>query len=611
VSINTFSHRPIEGRIMTQTSAVRRRRSVRTLLSIVGAVLASATLLTSLAAAQAAPDPRVGLAPGFNDAATAASGLELLANRNKPAGFFDPENPGSFAFVNSDLAFQGSHAFVGNFNGFQIYDISDSADPQIRTTVVCPGGQGEVSVYQHLLFMSAEESRSRTDCGAPGVPSGDPLRFRGVRIFDISNLDAPVQVAAVQTCRGSHTHTLLKSPSDAANIYVYVSGTGSVRNSAEAPGGCVNAPATDPANAARWRIEVIKVPLAAPQNAAVVNGPRLFTDPATGRIDGLQNEPPTPQHPSGTPWSPSPTTDSCHDLTTYPAIGLAAGACEGNGLLLDISDPANPVRVDEVSDPQFAYWHGATFSNDGTKVVFTDEWGGGTQPRCRATDQPSWGANAIYDIVGGQLVFRSYFKMPAAQVDQENCVSHLPSLVPVPGRDIMVQAWYQGGASLIDFTDSSNPREIGFFDRGPISGSALVLGGLWSTYYFNGAIYGSEIARGFDSYRLTPTAQLSQNEIDAAAEVVLPRLTPQHQPRITWDPSFAVVRSFRDQLERSGAIDAKTLDKVDKFVDRAERFLEDGKRAAAKAQLRALANQLDGARYAELQSALRALAKAL
>jgi hypothetical protein len=589
----------------------RTRRRHRTLM-LLGALLAS-VVVTAVAAGAVAGDPREGLAPGFENPGTAESGLELLAHAPKPAGFFNPANPCDFGFVNSDLAFQGKHAFVGNFNGFQIYDISNPANPTIRTAVVCPGGQGEVSVYKNLLFMSAEESRARTDCGSPGVPSGDPLRFRGVRIFDISNLDAPVQVATVQTCRGSHTHTLLKSPSDRNNIYVYVNGTGGVRSATELAGCVDSPPATEDDSLnppARWRIEVIRVPLDAPQNAAVVNGPRLFRDAATGAVNGLQNVPPAPLHPSGIPWGPQPTTDSCHDITTYPAIGLAAGACEGNGLLLDIRDPANPRRIDAVSDPNWAYWHGATFSNDGKTVVFTDEWGGGTAARCRAADQTQWGGNAIYDIVGGQLVFRSYFKMPAIQTTQENCVSHLPSLVPVPGRDIMVQAWYQAGASLIDFTDSSNPKEIGYYDRGPISGTSLVLGGLWSSYYFNGSIYGSEIARGFDAWKLTPTDDLSRNEIKAAAEVKLSRLTPQHQPRLRWKPSFAVVRSFLDQAVRAGDLRGKTLDKVEDAIDKAERFARRGKNSSARQQLQK-AERLLGRDFDDLRDALDDLADSL
>ena len=603
---------------MTQPLAGRSRRfrARFTTFTALGALLLAATLLSSVAAAQSTTDPRATLTPGFTDAGVAANGIELLANRPKPAGFFNPANPGDFGFVNSDLALQGDYAFVGNFNGFQIYNISNPANPSIRTAVVCPGGQGEVSVYGNLLFMSAEETRARTDCGAPAVPTGDPRRFRGVRIFDISNLDAPVQVAAVQTCRGSHTHTLLKSPGDPNNVYVYVSGTGGVRSTLEMPS-CKALPAPAPPpndplfdeGLSQWRIEVIKVPLSAPQNAAVVNGPRLFRDPATGRINGLQNSPPTPLHPSGTNWSPTPTTDSCHDITTYPELGLAAGACEGNGLLIDISDPANPRRIDAVADPNYAYWHGATFSNDGKTVVFTDEWGGGTTPRCRVTDQLSWGADAIYDIVDSKLVFRSYYKLPVAQTNQENCVSHLPSLVPVPGRDIMVQAWYQGGVSLVDFTDSAHPKEIGYYDRGPISGTALVLGGLWSSYYYNGAVFGSEIARGFDSFKLTPTAELSVNELAAAAEVELARLTPQHQPRITWTPSFAVVRSHLDQLVRAGTIDADTLKRAEKFISAAEDYAARNKPVPAAANLRALSKRLKGDQYDALREAVLDLEK--
>ena len=584
---------------------------------IIVAVLVAAALVTSVAAAQSTSDPRATLTPGLTDAGVAASGIELLKSTPKPAGFFDPANPGSFGFVNSDLAFQGKYAFIGNFNGFQIYDISNPASPALVTTVVCPGGQGEVSVYKNLLFMSAEETRARTDCGSPGVPTGDPLRFRGVRVFDISNIAAPVQVAAVQTCRGSHTHTLLKSKHDDENVYVYVNGTGGVRSTTEMAS-CKALPAgtnlTTPHfdnQLSQFRIEVIKVPLAAPQNAAVVGEARLMGDPATGQINTLQNAPPTPQHPSGTNWSPSPSSDSCHDITVFPALDIAAGACEGNGILIDISDPANPKRTAVAQDNLFAYWHGATFSNDGKTVVFTDEWGGGTQARCRSTDALSWGANAIYDIVDGQLVFRSYYKMPAAQTNQENCVSHLPSLVPVPGRDIMVQAWYQGGASLIDFTDSANPREIGYWDRGPISGTSLVLGGFWSNYWYNGAVYGSEIARGFDSFKLTPTEELSANEIAAADEVVFDRLTPQHQPQYVNEASFAVVRAYRDQLVRAGLLKGQKLENVDKFLDRAERAREEGKNAAARAYLRSLAFQLqhEGEEFETIVEALFDLAE--
>jgi hypothetical protein len=555
-------------------------------------------------------DPRVGLTTGQQDAGVASRGMGLAAHLNKPAGFVS-EFPGTIgtqiAVANSDLAFQGAHAFVGNFNGFNIYNISNPAAPTLRTSVVCPGGQGDLSVYGNLLFMSVEENRAKIDCTL--TPAADATtRFRGVRIFDISNLDSPQQVGGVQTCRGSHTHTLVTDDGDPDNVYIYVQGTAGVRPPTELAGcdGLSTGPPTGD-NPSRWRIEVIKVPLAKPQDAAIVNEPRLFLNPDTGAVDGLQNAPQTTNHPSGMTWGPTPITDACHDITVYPERDIAAGACEGNGLLIDISDPADPKRIDAVADPLYAYWHGATFSNDGKTVVFTDEWGGGTSARCRANDDLKWGGNSIYDIVDGKLVFRSYYKIPPVQTTEENCVSHIPSLVPVPGRDIFVQAWYQGGASLVDFSDSTNPVEIGFYDRGPIH-TTLVLGGLWSTYWYNGETYGSEIFRGFDVWRLTPTAQMSQNEIDAAREVHVDRLNVQHQDEITWEPSFAVVRSFVDQLVRAEDIDAKTLEKVNKFVDRAERFSEDGQPDAASDQLRELAAQLEGDEFDMLRDALLDLA---
>jgi hypothetical protein len=509
-------------------------------------VVAAVGVCPGPASADPPPDPRIGLGAGWLDAQTAIANLTHVAHVDKPSGFVNPANPGDFAFVTSDLAFSGTHAFMGNFNGFNVFDISDPANPAIVTSVVCPGGQGDMSVYGNLLFMSVEESRARVDCGT--VPTTG-VRFQGVRIFDISDVANPVQLATVQTCRGSHTHSVVTDPNDAANVYIYVSGTAGVRP-ASTLAGCNNNPASGD-NPSRWRIEVIKVPLAAPQDAALVSQPRLFTDPATGAIDGLQNTLPAPTHPSGMPWGPSPITDACHDITAFPAIGLAAGACEGNGLLIDISDPANPVRVDEVADPNFAYWHSATFNNDGTKVIFTDEWGGGTGARCRTTDQPQWGADAIFDIVDRKMRFAGYYKLPVTQTVQENCVAHNGSIVPVPGRDILAQAWYQGGVSLVDFTDSAHPQEIAFFDRGPINGTSLVLGGFWAAYWYNGHLYGSEIARGFDVLSLAASGHLSAAEVAAAGEVHLTQFNAQQQPRIVWTPSFAVARARFDQLART------------------------------------------------------------
>ncbi|MFN2563913.1 MAG: LVIVD repeat-containing protein [Gemmatimonadaceae bacterium] len=548
------------------------------------------------------PDPRVGLRAGYLDAAQAAWNLELVASRPRPERFFDPAQPGSFAFANSDLAFSGNYVFQGGYNGIQIWDISDPRNPRLRSSIVCPGGQGDPSVYRNLLFVSVEETRGRLDCGAQGITDTvSAERFRGVRIFDISDIDRPRSVASVQTCRGSHTHTLVSHPADQANIYVYVSGTSRPRPSAELAGCSALAPEQDP-NTSLFRIEVIRVPLAAPQDARIVNMPRIFAN-AAGNIAALW---PGGGHGEGTQMTAR--TDQCHDITAYSAIGLAAGACSGNGILLDIRDPVNPRRIAEVSDPNFAYWHSATFNNDGTKVVFTDEWGGGTAPRCRATDRPQWGANAIYTLENGRLRPASFYKLPAPQTATENCVAHNGSLIPVPGRDIMVQAWYQGGVSVFDFTDPRRPVEIAFFDRGPVSATELTLAGHWSAYWYNGRIYASEIARGLDVLELLPSPHLSANEIEAAKLVRWDRFNAQDQQRIVWPASFVVARAYLDQLRRNGGLSGRRLSRIARELDSAQRMTGDEQRTA----LTRLAATLEGeARGSRDAARVRAMAGAV
>jgi hypothetical protein len=532
-----------------------------------------------------ADDPRIGLGAGWTDAEEAAWNLELVANVPRPDGFYDPDAIGNLNLANSDLAFRGDLVFVGNFSGFNIYDVSDPSNPTLRTSVLCPGGQGDVSVYGDLLFMSVEQTRGRIDCGTQGAPGEvNPDRFRGVRIFDISNLDNPVQVAAVQTCRGSHTHTILEDRSDPDHLYVYVSGSAGVRPAEELEGCYVPGPDVDPDESALFRIEVIQVPLAAPERARVVSQPRVFADHETGDVAGLW---PGGDHGEGT--QQSAQTNHCHDITIYPELGLAAGACSGNGILLDISDPVNPVRVDEVIDENFAYWHSATFNNDGTTAIFTDEWGGGTAPRCRASDLPEWGANAFFRIVNGQMHHVGYYKLPVPQTDTENCVAHNGSLIPVPGRDIKVQAWYQGGISIFDFTDPTNPYEIAYFDRGPLSDTELLTGGHWSAYWYNGYIYGSEIARGLDVLRLVPGEHLTRNEIEAANLVGFEEFNPQHQPRKRWPAHLVVARAFHDQLVRHEGLPAQRSARVSATLDRLE-AMPDG--AEKRQALGALAAEL-------------------
>jgi hypothetical protein len=493
-------------------------------------------------------DPRIGLKPGVTDAGEAARGVRLLSNTPLAPEFGAAAGVSGAWIANSDFAFQGDLVFMGNFGGFNVYDYSDPTAPEPVVSVVCPGGQGDLSVHGNLLFMSVETMDGRIDCGTQGTSGPvDPERFRGVRIFDITDIAAPRQVAGVQTCRGSHTHTLVTDPTDPDHVYVYVQGIGPVRPAEELAGCTAEAGSGE---TALFRIEVIKVPLAAPAEARVVSEPRIFQDYDSGDIQGLW---PGGDHGDGT--QETSQTDQCHDITVNSSLGLAAGACSGNGILLDISDPVNPVRIAEVSDPNFAYWHSATFNNDGTKVIFTDEWGGGGQARCTPTDRPNWGADAIFTLEDGKLDLAGYYKLPVPQTASENCVAHNGSLIPVPGRDIMAQAWYQGGMSLLDFTDPAHAYEIAFFDRGPLSDTEPVLGGFWSTYWHNGLIFGSAIVRGLDVFELTPSEHLTENEIAAAKLARFTEFNAQSQPRYTWPSSFIVANAYVDQLVRAGAID--------------------------------------------------------
>lgn len=524
-------------------------------------------------------DPRAGLKPGFADAGEAIWNLRKVVSLRKPAGFFNPDNPADlrppvpededeaaaeeaeaevtevadaeasegvaepeeegesltqFAersplldFANTDMAFFDDIMVAGNYHGFNIYRLGEDGVPNLLSSVVCPGGQGDVSVVGDILVMSVEQTRGRVDCGLQGV-EGDVSeeRFRGLRVFDISDLNAPRQVGQVQTCRGSHTHSIVDANDE--RIIVYNSGTSRVREQEELAR-CIDNPSDS--RTALFSIDVIEIPLADPSQSRIISSPRVFADAETGEIAGLWEG---GDHGEGT--QRTSTTNQCHDITVFPALKLAAGACSGNGILMDISDPMNPVRVDAVTDSGFAYWHSATFNNDGTKVIFTDEWGGGGRPRCKASDPTTWGANAIYDIVDGKLEYRSHYKMPGPQSEWENCVAHNGSIVPVPGRDIFVQSWYQGGISLMDFTDSANPVEIAYFDRGPIDDEQMVVGGFWSSYWYNGRIYGTEITRGIDVFALEPSEHLTAGEIAAAeaASYENTRFNPQTQTRVIW-----------------------------------------------------------------------------
>ena len=597
-------------------------------LAVLSAAVLGLTMLPAASGQDDLPttdDPRYGLEV---DEVTSL-GVDHLAQVTKA-------DTGMSGF-NSDMTFTGDHVVQGNYDGYNIIDISDPANPTIRTSVICPGGQSDPNVYGDLLFQSVEDTGGRVDCGAQGAGPGNqpnPDRFRGVRIWDISDLDNPVQVAAIQTCRGSHTNRLVEDLDDPDHVYIYNNGTAGQRNAGEkvhTPEGFVDdrcqRGVSDP-NPSSHMIEIVKVPLADPAAAEVVKEWRLFEDEETGAVNGLQNGPtrsghpctdvPHPQDPTrnsctpaGNNYSPSPNTNTCHDITVYPEVGLAAGACQGNGILIDISDPADPVRLDHVSDENYAYWHSANFSNDGETVMFTDEWGGGGGARCVPHHRMGWGANAFFTIDRSgdtpTLDFQSYYKLPVAQGNTENCVAHQANILPVPGRDLMVQAWYQGGLTLLDFTDPANPHEIAYWDRGPISDSNLVLGGFWSAYWYNGNVYGSEIHRGLDIMELTPTDQLSANEIAAATTVQLDEHNAMSMRMYQWDPSIVVARAHLDQLVRAGDIADNKADNITQSLDRAEN--PRNAKGHYRAQLQAALNQTDAGNPAhdDLRHAIQAL----
>ena len=553
-------------------------------------------------------DPRAGLKAGLYDAGEAILNMQLLVSQHKPLGFYDPANPEErgvgkpkdeqdeeaededkeqtiekaaedlrypmLSFSQSDMAFRDDLLVTGSYHGFNIYRIDEEGLPKLITSVVCPGGQGDVSIVGDLLIYSVEQTRGRLDCGLEGVTVDASLdRFRGLRIFDISDLSRPMQVGAVQTCRGSHTHSVVAGPTPDGKILVYNSGTGRVREEEELDQCIDDIPGDD--RTALFRIDVIEIPVDDPSQSSIIDSPAVFADPETGVLAGLWRG---GDH--GDDTQETNRTDQCHDITVFPSANLAAGACSGNGILFDITDPRKPTRIDVVTDSGFAYWHSATFNNEGTKVLFTDEWGGGGRARCRAWDPLTWGADAIYDIVDDKLEFRSHYKMPAPQLETENCVAHNGSIVPVPGRDIFVQAWYQGGISVIDFTDSYNPLEIAYFDRGPILEDELITGGYWSVYYYEGTIYGTEITRGLDVLKLIPSEYMSENEIAAAAmayPVIGPRrFNPQQQVPMTWPAAPEVAGAYIDQLLRDNAIAEDAAESIGDMLDQVTQAMENG-----------------------------------
>jgi len=594
-------------------------------LAFAAAVVAAPTLR-----AQTYPtgnDPRNRLKYGMLDAGTAQKGMRLVSFTPKPAEF---DSVRGLTFINSDLAFRGHYVYQGNFSGFSIWDVSNPAKPAKVAVVPCVTSQGDPSIVRNLLFISAEGNGNRNDCAKGGVQNPAD-HMAGVRIYDVSNPKAPKLIKNVQTCKGSHTHTVIPSPTDKGVIYIYVSGNQGARPETELAG-CNNG--ADPADEKNslFRLDVIKVPLAHPEQAEVVTGARIFTNmvPAPTRGGNQRRGRRGAAAGADTSAPPPPTGPrNCHDVTAYPAMHLLAGACASYGLLVDISNPEKPVRLDAAADTNFSLWHTAVFSNDGSKVVFTDEWGGGTSPNCQATSMMEMGGNTTLTI-GPDKKFKqhAYFKLPSAQTAQENCVSHNGGLVPVPGRDIMVQGWYQGGIDVIDFSDPDHPYELAYFDRGPVdappapgdtAGGAVsrqrgTIGGSWGAYYWNGLVYSSELARGFDILELLPSDKLSANELAAAKLVKFEEYNPQSQPKIVWPAAFPVVRSYVDQLVRDNGLSAARTTAISNALTAAEK--QSG--AARRTLLSKLATRVDadangakdGARVRAMAAAIKDLAAA-
>ncbi|MDA0564945.1 hypothetical protein LG943_11515 [Streptomonospora sp. S1-112] len=395
----------------------------------------------------------------------------------------------------TDLAFSGDYAIDGNYNGFIVYDISEPESPQVVSQVLCPGGQGDVSVSGDLLYYSVDSPRASDECGAPASTPADANAFEGVRIFDLSDKSNPEYVAAVPTDCGSHTNTLV--PGDRDTDYVYVS--------SYAPS--ENYPNCRPPHD---KIAIIEVPKDDPASAEVVAEPVLFPRGGNHDQDNLLRP-----------------TEGCHDITVYPKRDIAAGACMGDGVIMDISNPVKPRVTETVRDENFAFWHSATFTNEANAVLFTDELGGGGAPTCTEEIGPEHGANAIYTLKGGKknpdLDFASYYKLPRHQGEQV-CVAHNGSLIPVPGKDYFVQSWYEGGVSVIDFNNPRKPREIGYFDISADEEAGVTGNDTWSTYYYNGYVYSSDIVRGLD------VLKLNDPRLKPAERVTYDEFNPQSQP---------------------------------------------------------------------------------
>ncbi|MBL0940374.1 MAG: hypothetical protein IBJ03_15875 [Gemmatimonadaceae bacterium] len=574
------------------------------------ALLAATVVAPALMSAQTFPsskDPRSTLKPGRFDAEIAISNMRHVSFSPKPAAF---DTARGLTFINSDLAFGTHYVYQANFAGFTIWDIKDPAKPVVMAAVRCTTSQGDPTIYGHLLFLSAEGAGNRKDCGDGGVK--DPKdHMAGIRIFDVSNPREPKLVKNVETCKGSHTHTLVPSPTDKNIIYLYVSGQQGARSEASMPG-CKNGnDPKDPTNSL-YQLDIVKVYLNAPEKSVVIPGARIFNDLGGAGECARYCLPPNPNR--GTRPQPAENMPegprNCHDVTAYPEMNMLLASCSTHSILVDIKNPEKPFRINAMMDTNnFQGRHTAAFSNDAKKLIQTEEWGGGTGPMCQASSMQQLGGNTIISLdAQKRQTQRAYFKLPSAQAAEENCVAHNGGIIPVPGRDLYVQGWYQGGVNIMDFTDADNAFEIGYFDRGSINpprpvdvpaaaaaaaagvrGGGNTIGGSWGAYYWNGLIFSSELDRGMDILELTPSPQLSANEIAAAKLVRYEQFNPQSQPKYVWPAAFVVVRSYLDQLVRNQGLAADRTTAIDQALDVAEM-----KTGLARGQaLTALALQVD------------------
>ena len=401
------------------------------------------------------------------------------------------------SYRNSDLAFWGNLTFAGNYEGFRVIDHSDPGNPAVIANVACPGSQHDVSVWKGLLFLSVDSPRSGPGCDSVSASPG----FEGIRIFDVSDPANPTYAGAVATDCGSHTHTLVPDSSDPGRVLLYVASYPSTVLAESAYGNSCSRIATDGSPTGHSKISVVEVPLADPGSASVVSEPQVPLNDYRGDLG----------------WR------GCHDISVFTAIDRAAAACAGEGQIWDISDPENPTTLARIHNPNVDFWHSATFTWDGRTVLFGDEAGGGTQPRCRASDPATVGAIWIYDVAGldnqdatAVEPWRSHFKIPRVQGDTARCTMHNFNVLPLEDRYVAVSAAYSGGTTAFDFTNTARPVEVGHQD--PHGANT------WSSYWYNGFIHTNDTGRGVDVMLLTDAARSGAKR--------LPHLNPQTQERV-------------------------------------------------------------------------------